>query len=116
MSYGVDDIWYLAPGRAMHLDRAGRPLTLRRFGELVGDPTYKILRTTEVRACTVITAWLGTDQGSGLDAEPPRIFGTIVKADGAFLDGSERFAATEAEALANHATACAAVTGADWRG
>ena len=110
MDYGIDDIWYLSPGQAMHFDRDGQPLTLRRFGELFGDPAYKILRTSKVAGRSVITAWLGVDQGSLFDPGPPLIFGTIVKQDGEFLDGSERCEATEAEALANHDAVVASFT------
>jgi hypothetical protein len=105
----LDEPSFHSDGSAMFLDRQGQPLSIRRFGELFSDPAYKILERTAVANVQVVTAWLGTNQGDAYD-DPPLIFGTIVFLGTGFDDSSERFAATEAEALANHAAKVAQLT------
>ena len=101
--------------RALY-DRAGNPISLERFGQLRRNHQYKIVRRDEVGAAAVVTAWIGTDQGLGLGDEPPQIFGTITfGADGIDL-GTETFAASEEQALANHAAQVSAIPSPDREG
>jgi hypothetical protein len=86
----------------MFLDRQGQVVSIRRFGELFSDPAYKILDRTDVADLQVVTAWMGTNQGDHYN-DPPLIFGTIVFTPSGFDDATEHFAATETQALANHA-------------
>jgi hypothetical protein len=54
----------------------------------------------------VVTAWLGIDQGPLGDEKRPLVFGTVAleqDRDSGLLEDREWFAATEEQALRNHA-------------
>jgi hypothetical protein len=60
----------------MYLDRVGNPITLGRWMDLHGDPTYARVALTEIGGVwQVSTIWLGTNHGHG---GPPLIFETMV--------------------------------------
>ena len=95
----------------MFYDRAGVPIDLGTFQEHFADDNYRFLRRETVARpggvghLEVVTAWLGLDQTLG-DAERPLIFGTValdLEGDSAPWEEREFWAATEAEALAQHA-------------
>lgn len=92
-------------------DRAGMPIDLGTFREHFADENYRFLRRETVARpggvghLEVVTAWLGLDQSLG-DADRPLIFGTValdLERDSALWDGGEQWAATEADALTQHA-------------
>ena len=95
-------------GRPMFFGADGAPISLSAWSELFRDKSSKILARETVGDVEVITAWLGTDQGDATGSvqdEPPLIFGTIPwrASTGEYLDEREVFAATAAQARANHA-------------
>jgi hypothetical protein len=108
MGERCDDVRCDADGHVMFRGRDGAPMTLQQFAQAFQDVAYKIVARTELVGCVVTTAWLGTDQGDGADTDTPLIFGTIVQRDGVFDDRSERFSATEQQALATHDATVAA--------
>lgn len=77
-----------------YYDRAGRPITLREWGELHRDPDYRIVEQTEVGVAWVSTVWLGLDLEWGRGE--PVIFETMtfVKPIDDWL-GRERLAVLE---------------------
>lgn len=85
-----------------YFDREGHPISWSRFRALASDARYKVLRRSEVGDLSVVTAWLGGDQGFGFANERPLIFGTIVRRGDAYLSESEIFAASEEQALVDH--------------
>lgn len=98
-----DEIWLDSNERPMFRDRSGAPISLRRFSELFVDLGYKVVQRDSVGTQTVITAWLGIDQGNPFDADLPLIFGTIVREEsGEFRNETEIFSSTEEEARATH--------------
>ena len=106
----IDDVWTLDSGQPMFYDRQGVGISARRANELMGDPSYKILRSSVVGEHTVTTAWLSTDQGGIFErGEKPWIFGTMTARGSEFLDASESFASSEEQALQNHEAAVAAL-------
>lgn len=102
----LDEIVRHADGTPMFWDRERKPLTLREFGQLFQDHSYRILARTDIGDATVTTAWLGVDQGP-LGEDLPQIFGTIIRRGDQW--GTERFDATEADALTRHADVVAAL-------
>ena len=108
----MNDLWSNRVG----FDREGHPITVKELVQLYDDEEYRILARDMAGPWTVVTAWLGTDQ-SLRDAEQPLIFGTaVLDDDGKVFDDRELYAASEAEALAHHATAVAEMTSAHKRG
>lgn len=99
----LDDVWTHANGEPFFYDRAGTPISANRYLHLSKDRYYKVLNETKLADCTVITVWLGSDQGSIFDqGERPWIFGTIVRQGDQLLDHTEIFADSEDAALRNH--------------
>lgn len=92
------------PGRALFFDRSGAAISAERFLSLKAAASYRLVARDEAGPLVVITAWLGTDQGDGPCAEPPRIFGTIAydPRTETFCEELETFTATEAEARRTH--------------
>lgn len=96
-------------------DRQGKIIDLDTYSRLCRDVEYKVIKRTRVGDVTVITAWLGRDQRDFVeDARRPQIFGTTTRwpasDPGPERDtgwGAEVTAATESEALRNHARAVA---------
>lgn len=95
----------------MFYDRAGAPIDRATFQEHFADSAYRFLRRETVSRpggvgqLEVVTAWLGLDQSLG-DADRPLIFGTValeLEGDSTPWEEREFWAATEAEALAQHA-------------
>lgn len=106
--------------KPLFFDRTGTPIGQRAWMELRNTPGYKFLARDTVTTCDgdymVVTAWLGTDQGSSIDdADTPLIFGTIARvcsdesqaATSGWVERSERFSATEAAATEAHDALCA---------
>lgn len=95
----------------MFYDRAGLSIDLGTFQEHFADDNYRFLRRETVARpggvgyLEVVTAWLGLDQSLG-EADRPLIFGTValdLERDSALWEALELWAATEADALAQHA-------------
>lgn len=96
-----------ATDRPMFFNADGAAISMHEWSLLFSDADYKVLERTQVDDTEVITVWMGTDQGDSLgpvDQEPPLIFGTIgyLAATKTYLDHLETFAATAAQARANH--------------
>lgn len=89
-------------------DRAGRPISALRWGELAQDPDYRILGETRVADVRVSTIWLGIDLG--LRDGPPQIFESMIFWDDDSLHSlcCRRYT-TEATAIAGHDQLVAAV-------
>lgn len=107
----------MARGAQDHLDRERRPNAGDEHVRLLADVAYRVVRETtaptpEGGRVEVVTSWLGTDQGVGVDDAPPLIFGTVVRdtVGDAWRDELEHIHATEDEALAYHERLLAEVT------
>lgn len=97
-----------ASGRSRYYNRDGEPITPVEFERLHDDLQYRVLTrhqvTTPEGEYHVLTVWLGSDQVPFSDEPRPLIFGTAAtKGGGELFENREWWAATEAEALANHA-------------
>jgi hypothetical protein len=88
-----------------YYDRAGQPIDLTRFSQLLADQEYKRVAETTVGPYWVSTVWLGLDHGFGTGSRPV-IFETMVFAgpdDGTLgPDMDCRRYCTEAEARTGH--------------
>jgi hypothetical protein len=88
-------------------DREGNPISMQRFGELLADPSYKILIQTQLGGLLISTVWIGLDMNFMREG-PPIIFESMVfdqneKEPDTLGEGVEQIRyATEAEALAGH--------------
>lgn len=84
-----------------YFDRAGNPITLGRWMDLMHDWDYKRVRLDLIGDARVSTVWLGLDHR--LLFGPPLIFETMISsfADGEFDDYQERYS-SEPEAIAGH--------------
>ena len=92
-------------------DRDGHAIELPTLLRLLADPAYRFLArdlvATPAGDIAVVTAWLGIDQRTSPEAgERALIFGTaavLTDRDDALLEDREWLAATEEDALRNHA-------------
>ena len=87
-------------------DREGNRISMKRFGELLADPRYKILQQTKLGGLLISTVWIGIDMN--FMGGPPVIFESMVfdqdeEDPDSLGEGVEQIRyATEAEALAGH--------------
>lgn len=98
-----DDAWDGIPDPPMHYDRAGTPISLRRWAELGQDDDYRRVASTTVGRWWISTVWLGLDHGF-LPGMMRQIFETMVfDRDGAVGEDWEmRRYATEEGARRGH--------------
>jgi len=85
-------------------DREGKPISYRRWAELMRDLHYSVVAQDSNNSITVSTVWLGLDHSFGNSA--PLIFETMIFAVNEAGDRESRAQfryATEAEAKAGHA-------------
>jgi hypothetical protein len=121
--FDVDDMWdrVVDPllGRAMHFDRQGNPISMRRWGELrergldddghYGPNSYTRIGEDTVGEATISTVWLGMDHGwPGPEPYRPVIFETMIF--GGPHDHCMMRYHTEEEAIKGHAEAVADLT------
>jgi hypothetical protein len=111
-----DDALDPVTGRAMYFDRAGQPISTRRWSELrwqgvdadgkFGPGSYLRVAADEVGRYWVSTVWLGLDHGFGFGRGAPVIFETMIFVhdggdDEPYQNACERYC-TEAEAVEGH--------------
>ena len=110
MERSLDEVWFLEGNTSMFFDKDASPISPQRFAALHSDLSYRIIARDTKAGFSIITAWLGSDQGdSWLDNSPPLIFGTILKTPTGYDTASELLAATEEQARENHQSLLAAL-------
>lgn len=88
--------------RLQWYDRRGRPITMARANELLGQPEYVQVAQHEEHGYRVSTVWLGLNRANSDDA-PPILFETMIFGPSP-VDYCKRYA-TEPGARAGHTTA-----------